>query len=210
MTLSTRQIRVIAAFAGLNILLVVVGWIALVGPQRNAAAASAAQVALAQTQLAQAIGGSGTHGTTKQPVIHTSCLYKLNTALPAQEDQASLLLELQQVAEGSGVKVTGVAPQPATAMPGGYTVVPINLQLDGRYYELTAFLHNLRVLVADHHGCPNAKGPLFAVSSVALSPQANGDAPATVQIQAFFYGVTAGAAPPVIATTTDTTTTTGG
>jgi hypothetical protein len=70
---------------------------------------------------------------------------------------------------------------------------------------VTGFLRTLRQLVSEQHGRLIAHGPLFAVTTVALSP---GDAPATVQIQAYYYGVTAGATPP--ASPTDTTTTTGG
>ncbi len=209
MTLSTSQIRKVAVFAGLNVVLVAVGWLALVSPQRHDASTFAAQTQVAQSELAALMSGSGTHGSTKQPTISTSCLYKLDTALPAQEDQPGLLFELQRLAAASGVKVTGVSPQPAQANPAGYTLVPINLQLNGDYYALTGFLHNLRTLVAEHRGCPSAKGQLFAATSVALSPQTNGDSPATVQIQAFYYGVTAGAAPPASTTATDTTTTTG-
>jgi hypothetical protein len=210
MTLSTHQIRLIAAFAGINVVLVAAGWVGLVSPQRHDAATAAAGAALAQTQLAQLMSSGGSHQPTKQPVIHTSCLYKLDTALPSQADQPNLLLELDRLATAAGVKVLGVSPQAAQFMPAGYTVLPINLQLDGTYFHLTGFFHTLRTLVAEHHGCPTANGPLFAVTSVALAPKPGGDTPATVQMQAFYYGVTAGAAPPVSTTATDTTTTTGG
>jgi len=210
MTLTTRQIRLIAAFAGINVLLVVVGWMALVAPQRHNASTAAASAQQAQTQLATLLGqGSRSHGPIKQPAIHTSCLYTLDTALPSEADTPGLILELQQVAKASGVKIVGISPQAATAAPTGYTVEPINLQLDGSYYEVTGFLRNLRTLVSAGKGCPVAKGPLFAVTSVTFSGAgADGDAPATAGIEAFYYGVTAGAAPPV--STTDTTTTTTG
>lgn len=206
MTLSSRQLRMILAFAGLNVVLVAGGWYGLIGPQQNNAAAFNGQTQVAQTKLAQLMSG-GTHEPTKQPVINTACLYKLDTALPAQEDQAGLLFELQRVAQAAGVRITGISPQAAQAMPEGYTVLPINLQIIGGFYALTRFLHDLRALVPTRPGCPNAKGPLFSVTSVSLSPQTNGDAPANVTIQTFYYGVAAGAAPPVNTTATDTTTT---
>ncbi len=210
MTLSTRQIRLIAAFAGLNVVLVVAGWVGLVSPQRHDASTFSANAATAQAQLAQLLHGGGSQQPTKQPAIHTSCLYKLDTALPSQADQPNLLLELDRLATASGVRVLGVSPQAAQALPAGYTVLPINLNLDGTYFHLTAFFHTLRTLVAEHHGCPTANGPLFGVTSIALTPKPGGDTPATVQMQAFYYGVAAGAAPPTPPATTDTTTTTGG
>jgi hypothetical protein len=203
---SQRQFRLIGAFAAVNVVLVVAGWVGFVGPQRNAASSAAAAAAIAQSQLQALQKGSGSHGPVKQPAIHTACLYKLATALPSQADQPELLFELDHLAKASNVHVVGISPQSGMANPAGYTVQPINVQLNGSYYNLTLFLRNLRTLVADHHGCPSANGQLFAVNSVSITPQTSGDAPATVQIEAFYYGVTAGAAPPM--NTTDTTTTT--
>jgi hypothetical protein len=208
MTLSSRQLRLIAAFAGLNILLVVVGWIALVSPQRHDASTAAANAQLAQSQL-DALLGQGSHGPTKQPAIHTAGLYSLDTALPSQADQPDLLFELDRLAKASGVDVLSISPQAAQASATGYTVVPINLSLNGSYFKVTGFLRTLRLLVSEQHGRLVANGPLFAVTSVALTPGADkNEAPATVGIVAYFYGVTGGATPP--ASTTDTTTTTGG
>src|SRR5262245_53772445 len=144
MTLSSRQIRLIAIFAGLNVLLVVIGWIALVSPQRHEAATAAANAQLAQSQLDTLLGQGSQGGPTKQPEIHTSCLYKLDTALPSRVDQPNLLLGLSRVAKSSGVNLLSISPQAAQATALGYTVVPINLSLEGSYFKVTRFLHNLR------------------------------------------------------------------
>jgi len=207
MTFSTRQIRLIAAFAVLNVLLVVIGWTALVSPQRGDAAAAAAKEQLAQTQLETLIHGSG-HGN-KQPAIHSAGIYALDTALPAQGDEPGLLFELNRLATGSGVKVTGISLATAQATATGYTVVPISLTLTGTYFKVAGFLDNLRTLVSDNHGHLIAHGPVFAINSVTLNPGVKGhDLLATVSAATFYYGVTAGATAPVAATT-DTTTTTG-
>lgn len=208
MTLSARQIRRIAAIAGVNILLVVGGWMALISPQRHDAAKAAAKTQLAQNELADLLGTNSKGGPTTQPVIHTADIYALDTALPSQPDQPDLLFELDRVAAASRVKIIGLSPQTGQAMASGYTVVQINLQLAGTYYHLTDFLGNLRTLVSERRGHLIANGPLFSVTSGALAPTTNGDAPATVQLDAYYYGVTAGATAP--ASTTDTTTTTSG
>ena len=207
MTLSTSQIRTIAVFAAVNLLLVVGGWMALVSPQRHDAATAAAQAKVVQDEFTKFMD-LGSNGPVKQPHIHTAGLYALDTALPSQPDQPSLLLELNRLAKASGVKIRGLSPQAAQAAAGGYTMVPINLQLDGSYYHVTGFLRSLRQLVSQQHGHLIARGPLFAVNTVGLTGSGGEDAPATAQIQAFYYGVTAGATPPAPAT--DTTTTTGG
>ena len=68
------------------------------------------------------------------------------------------------------------------------------------------------MLVSEQHGRLIAHGPLFAVTSVTFSPGTGKghEVPATVGLQAFYYGVTAGASAPASTTDTDTTTTTGG
>ena len=210
MTLSNRRFRLIAAFAGINILLVVVGWVAVIAPQQNAAATAATAAQVAQSQL-DAFQHGSSHGPNQQPTVHTSCIYRLDTALPSQADMTSLLFELERVAKASGVKLMGISPQTAQAMASGYTVVPITLNLDGTYFAVTRYLHDLRTLVPAGGACPAAKGPLIAVTTVAFSGTGpHGDAPATAGINAFYYGVTAGATAPVSPTGTDTTTTTGG
>jgi hypothetical protein len=212
MTLSNRRFRLIAAFAGLNILLVVVGWMALVSPQRQNAAAAAAKEQAAQAQLETLMGGdSGSHGPTTQPAIRTAGLYTLDTALPAQGDQPGLLLELSRLATASGVHILSISPQAAQSNASGYTVVPISLNLDGTYFKLTGFLQTLRLLVSEQHGRLIANGPLFGVTSVAFSPGTDKHAESvTVGLDAFYYGVTAGATPPASTMATNTTTTTGG
>jgi hypothetical protein len=212
MTLSTRQIRLLAAFAGINILLVLGGWMTLVSPQRHDAATAAAAAQLAQTQLDVLNGVNSSPGPAKQPEIHTADLYSLDTALPSQADQPNLLLELDRMAKAAGVDVLSISPQTGQASANGYTAVPISLSVNGTYFKLTTFLRNLRMLVAEQHGRLVAHGPLFAVTAVTFSPGTGKghEVPATVSLEAFYYGVTAGASAPASTTATDTTTTTGG
>jgi hypothetical protein len=211
MTLSSRQIRVIGACVGINILLVVVGWMAFVAPQQHDGAAAAAQAQQAQTQL-DVLQGVSSHGPVKQPEIHTASLYTLDTALPSQADQPDLLFELDRIAKASGVEVLSISPQTGQASASGYTAVPINLSVNGTYFKVTSFLRTLRMLVSEQHGRLIAHGPLFSVTSVTFSPGSGKghEVPATVGLQAFYYGVTAGASAPMSTTGTDTTTTTGG
>lgn len=201
----TTRHRLLAAFAAANLLLIVAGWFMLVAPQRQAAAATAAQEQAVQTELAAL---SGTSGPTKQPAIHTSDLYALDTALPSQEDQPDMLFELDRLTKASGVAILGISPQAGLGTSTGYTVVPINLQLSGSYFHLTDFLHRLRMLVTRQHGRLIANGPLFAVTSVTLAPGSKkGEELASVGVATFYYGTVAGAtAPPVVDTTTTNTT----
>ncbi len=212
MTVTPRQ-RWILAFALANLLIILIGWFAVISPQRQDAASVAAQAAAVRTELATL---TGTQGPNKQPAIHTSELYTLDTALPAQLDEPDLVFQLDQLAKASAVSIVGVTPQPAQASTG-FTVLPINLQLNGTYFHLTHFLRTLRTLVSEKGGRLVANGPVFGVTSVTLTPNPTGtgkkkthDETAAVGMAAFYYGIVGGAAPPASTTSTDTTTTTGG
>jgi hypothetical protein len=214
MTITDRQ-RLLAIFAAVNLLILGIAWFALIAPQRHDAASAAAQEQAVAAELAALTGSSSS--SNKQPAIKTGDLYRLDTALPAQEDQPDLLFEIDRLSTAAGVTINGVTPQPPQAT-NGYTVVPISLQLSGPYYHLTGFLHSLRVLVSERKGRLSVNGPLFAVTAVDLSPGASvgkgknkvHTETANVSIATFYYGVVGGAAPPASTTATDTTTTTGG
>ena len=207
--MNPRQRR-LAIIAAVNVLLLAVGWFALIAPQRSDAASAATQQQQVQNELAALTGTAP--GSNKQPAIRTADLYALDTALPSQVDQTDLLFELDKLATTSQVNITNIAPQPATAGTN-YTAVPINLSLGGSYFHITDFLRDLRLLVSEHQGHLIANGPLFAVTSVALSPgeaddKNGGGEAATVGLSAFYYGMVDGAAPPADTTTTSTSTTT--
>ena len=109
MTLTTRQIRFIVAFAAVNVLLVAGGWFALVSPQRHGAASAAAQEQAVQAELAALTTGSS-QGPSTQPAIHTSDLYALDTALPSPDDispieQAALFTESRYLVQPRSVVV---------------------------------------------------------------------------------------------------------
>jgi hypothetical protein len=208
--MTTRQRR-LAVFAGLNILLVVVGWMVLISPQRTDAASAAAKEQLVQNELAALTSGSSKTPTTKQPAIHTADLYALDTALPSQIDQPELLFELDRLASASDVKILNLTPQ-APAAGNNYTIEPINLSLTGTYFHLTGFLKSLRLLVSEHQGHLIANGPLFAVTSVSIAPGTSSDKTAkgevaTVGMAAYYYGMVGGATAPAPTDTTTTSTT---
>jgi hypothetical protein len=209
MTLRQRQL---AIFAVINLAIVAGGWTMLISPQRSHASAAAAQEQLVQNELAQLTSGGPTR-PVKQPTIHTADLYALGTALPSQLDQPDLLFELDQVATESGVKIINISPQTPVA-GNNFTVQPLNLSVNGTYFQLTSFIKKLRLLVSDKQGHLIANGPLFAVTSVALAPgqssaQSKTGESATVGLAAYYYGMVGGASAPA-ATDTTTTSTTGG
>ena len=206
--LADSRARRIAVLAGLNLVLAVGGWLALVAPQRHHAAAAQQQVQSVKTQLQQ-IAAVTTPIAPKQPVIHTAPIYVLSHAMPTTEDEPDMLLAVDQVARASGVKVTTISPStPLQAV--GYTTLPMTLDVNGSYAAITSFMAKLRTLVAVQHRRLFATGRLFSVQQVTLTPLAAGKGLiATMTVDAYVFGQVAGATPlPVSTTATSTTGTT--
>lgn len=234
-TFADERVRRIAALAGLNIVLALGGWLALVSPQQHHAAAASQQLQTVQAQL-QSIAAMTTPVAPKQPRIHTADVYVLDHAMPLTEDEADLLLTLDQVARAAGVDVTTISPQEAVQAVG-YTTMPISLTVVGSYSAITSFLAHLRGLVTVQHGKLYASGRLFSIQSLSLAPEGATPGPggtnsaatgstagsvgsgsgarganrlqATMTVDAYVFGVVAGAQPlPVTAASTTGTSTT--
>jgi Tfp pilus assembly protein PilO len=213
----SRSNAVIMIVGG-DLLLLVLGWFMLVGPQRATAQSNARAAQATEVQLEQAQAPSNLTQTPltqpKQPEIQTAYLYKLSKAMPMTTDMPNLLLELSQTVRASGVELKSLSP--ATDATSGATTV--TMSVSGDFYSLTDLLYRLRSLVTVRDGALDVTGRLFSVKSVSFSPGGEDRAlDANVELNTFTYGAAAQAAaaavpaaPPAAATTTGETTTTGG
>jgi Tfp pilus assembly protein PilO len=196
---------------GGDLLLLLLGWMLLVSPQRQTATsiAHATQAAEAQIQEAQRLAqqpSTPANAVPKQPEIRTAALYQLAKAMPATTDMPDVLLELDQVARASGVTVNTITPGGISAGTG-FGVLPISISFSGDFYSLTDLLYRLRTLVSVRHGELDASGRLFAVDSVGLSGS-GAQLSASVTVNAFVYGAGVSTTPAVtIPAETDTTST---
>ncbi|HZS29941.1 MAG TPA: hypothetical protein VFA37_01640 [Gaiellaceae bacterium] len=208
MTLSSRHVRLGAALAAANVVLVAAGWLLLVAPQRHHAQSASQQLQQVQTELAQLGKSGGTQAShPRQPAIRTAGIYRLAQAMPPTADDSDLLLMLGQLGRDSAVHVLGISLQTPTAAVG-YVVQPVQLTLSGSYGALTNYLRRLRTLVAMRHGTLVASGRLFSVTTVSLSPSGTGNSEsATVGVDAYVYGTVNGVAP--LSTAAASTSTTG-
>jgi Tfp pilus assembly protein PilO len=196
-----------------DVLLLVLGWVLLVAPQRSAAStmAKATQAAQAQIVEAQNAVNAGPPKLPQQPVINTAGLYELAKAMPDVPDMPDVLLELDQVARDSGVVVGTITPglvTPGIGLP--YSTVSIQVTFVGTYYDVTDMLFRLNSLVSVRDNELDASGRLFSVSTVSLSPAGGGrKLNGTAQMTAYVYGTgdSTAAAPVATPTTTDTTST---
>ena len=181
--------KTIALIVGGDLLLLALGWFLLVAPQRataqsNSLAASAteAQVIEAKRPVVQAPKVVA----PKQPEIQTAYLYKLSKAMPMTVDMPNLLLELNQVARSSGVRLTSISPSTSDATTGATL---ITLAVQGDFYTVTDLLYRLRSLVSVRDGSLDVSGRLVSVQTVGLTSGTTGSGlQASITLNTFSFG----------------------
>lgn len=178
------------ALAGLG------GWFMLISPQRSKAAELDTQIADANNAISAA--RALTLEAKKGAQIRVADLFRLTKAMPDQTDMPGILLQLNQVAEDSGISFEQITPS-TTAMPvSGYLAIPITVEFQGNFYDLSDFLYRLRNLVDVRRGALDATGRLFAIDSIEFaeaSPPGFPEIRAHLVIDAFVFGT--GTAPTV-------------
>src|SRR5262249_30004894 len=129
-------------------------------------------------------------------------------------DTPDVILELNSLAQESGITFDQITPQAAssgvtTTTVDPFAVEPIQAKFTGSYYNLLTFLQHVRNLVRVQNGKLFTAGRLFDVSSVALAEGTAGwpQVSATLTINEFVPQSVAATAPTTGTSTTSTTTT---
>jgi hypothetical protein len=181
----SRRAGLLGLVAGL-LLVALIGWFALVAPQRSKA--SSLQQEIQDTELQIQSLQLAPRGATHVK-IKVADLFRLSKAIPTQLQMPDILLELNRVAGESGITFGSIAPH-APTVAANYQVVPIDVVFRGNYYDLNDFLFRLRNLVEVHKGQLQSTGRLFTVDHLAFG-QGEKQFPlveATLTINAFIYG----------------------
>lgn len=192
------------------LVVVLVGWLFFVSPQRSKADHLGTQVAAAKSEL-----------LTDEELI--AAAKKQNTlgnakaaerALPDKPKISEILRELNGFATQSRTELDNIAPGTALAI-GSAQALPISLTFKGRYFGLQKLLRLLRQNASVTGNTIVAKGRLYTVDGITFSgsaPAAAGagaasgsssDITATITLNAFVYQPA-----PVVPTSTGTPTAT--
>jgi Tfp pilus assembly protein PilO len=184
----------VAMIVGGDIVLLLMGWVLLVSPQRSTAQSIARSVQATEAQIIEArkpVVQPKATTAPSQPEIKTAYLYKLSKAMPMTQDMPNLLLELSQVVRNSGVQLTSLSPAPPD--PSGTTGV--TLAVTGDFYSVTDLLYRLRGLVAVHDGALDVSGRLFTIKAIGLTPTGAGKSlNGSIQLTTYTFGAQAAAA----------------
>jgi Tfp pilus assembly protein PilO len=180
--LSNRTALAIAAVGVLAVVLV--GWFALVSPQRSKASELDGKIDESRTAilLADALSSGGQQ---RQTAGEARALAK---AMPSETQMSQLLRQLSSAAKATRVRVNSVTPQAAAPL-AGYEAVPMEVAVEGRYLGIANFLGRLRTQVRVGPEKVRAKGRLYSVDTIQFA----GDADqrliqATMTINAYRYG----------------------
>lgn len=214
-SLSTRA--QVAVVAGVLLLVVLIGYFALISPKRSTAAKLKQQTAAVQEQIKQ---NQSTAFAQALPAVRAASVFSLSTAMPTQLQTADVILQLNQLVVASGLSFDEITPNgvsststgvPTTGTTDPFAAEPIQVKFTGSFYNLLAFLQRLRNLVRVENGHLSAVGRLFDVSDVsfAAGPKGFPQIQATLTVNAF-VPQTPQAAPTVPGSTDTTSTTTTG
>jgi type IV pilus assembly protein PilO len=194
-----------------GLLLLVVGWLLVVSPQKHKAANLKQQTAAVRQKIADELAQAAVaKSATAAPKIKVADVYRLAKAMPSIDDMPDILLELNQTANAAGVDLLSLSPTTtSTPATGGYSTIPIALNVTGDFYTITDLLYRLRNLVYVRNGTLEANGRLFSVNNVSISPGQTGrQLNATINVETYVYGAAAASSTAVPAGTSTTTTTT--
>jgi Tfp pilus assembly protein PilO len=215
---SRQQIAFYVSALVLALIVLAGGWFTYVKPSSSKASFLAAR----ETKLQQEASAADTSYQEAQRLskVQLADLFDLTRAMPDQPRIADVLVVLGRLAENSGVTFQSITPSPAIPL-AGYSAQPMEIVLQGRFYDLMEFLYELRHLVdvrQDAGGATKlyATGRLFTVNTISIDLMHTGDPnkpelTATIGLDAFVYGSPAaapGAAPATTGTTSTTTSTT--
>jgi Tfp pilus assembly protein PilO len=201
-----------AVVAGVLLVVLLLGYFVLISPKRSTAADLKKQTAAVQQQIDQ---NSSSAFTKALPAVRAASIFKLTQAMPSQLDTPDVILQLNQLADDSGLSFDQVQPGAGASSVGVSTLTtdpfaaePIQVQFTGNFYNLLAFLQRLRNLVRVENGNLFTAGRLFDVSDVAFAAGSKGfpQIQATLTINAFVPQTPASTA--VVPGSTDTTSTT--
>ncbi|HEY2742771.1 MAG TPA: type 4a pilus biogenesis protein PilO [Gaiellaceae bacterium] len=200
-----------ALVAGLLLLVFLTGYFTLISPKRSSAADLKQQTAAVQSQIDKNRSSAFTQAL---PAVRSASVFKVTQAMPNKLDTPDVILELNALAQKSGISFDSIEPGAAsstttTLSPDPFAAEPIQVQFTGSYYNLLTFLQRVRNLVRVQNGKLFTAGRLFDVSSVGLAEGEQGwpQVQATLTINEFVPQSVAATTPAAGGTDTTSTTT---
>jgi type II secretory pathway pseudopilin PulG len=197
----TRRDRIVIVIVAV-VAAIAASWIMVVSPKRDQAAKLQTKVASAQqkldsarTQLAQNAAAS------KQYASNYAALARLGEAVPASDDIPSLIIQLQDAADGARVDFQSLQNASAASGSGGAAATApaagtattgaageqLTFSFSGSYFQLSNFFNKVQHFVTPTGNGVQVRGRLLSLNSVSLTPASGGFPQITAQITATVY-----------------------
>lgn len=184
---------------GLAILILAgVGYMLLIRPKRAETGRLDEQITEMQMKVTAARLASRPQQSAS--TIKVADVFEVSKAMPDTDDMPGIILDLNSVAEATGIKFLSIQPSAPTPK-AGYSAIQINLTFEGNYFDLTDFLFRLRNLVTVRDGRLSSSGRLFTLDTLSMKEGKGGfpNINAGLIVSAYVYGApdaAAAAAPP--------------
>ena len=121
--------------------------------------------------------------------IKVADVFEVSKAMPDTDDMPGIILDLNSVAEATGIKFLSIQPSAPTPKTG-YSAIGITLTFEGNYFDLTDFLFRLRNLVTVRDGHLSSAGRLFTLDTMSMKEGKDGfpSINAGLTVSAYVYG----------------------
>ena len=184
---------------GLAILMVAaVAYMVVIRPKRAESGRLDEQIAEMQMKVSAAQLAS--RHQQQATTIKVADVFEVSKAMPDTDDMPGIILDLNSVAEATGIKFLSIQPSAPTPKTG-YSAIEITLTFEGNYFDLTDFLFRLRNLVTVRDGRLSSAGRLFTLDTMSMKEGKDGfpSINAGLTVSAYVYGApdpTAAVVPP--------------
>jgi Tfp pilus assembly protein PilO len=181
------------------VIIAAIAFMVVIRPKRAEAGRLDEQIAEMQMKVSAAQLAS--RPQQQASAIKVADVFEVTKAMPDTDDMPGIILDLNSVAEATGIKFVSIQPSAATPKTG-YTAIGITLTFEGNYFDLTDFLFRLRNLVTVRDGRLSSSGRLFTLDTLSMKESETGfpNISANLTVSAYVFGVSdadATAVPPV-------------
>jgi Tfp pilus assembly protein PilO len=159
----SRRVRMILMALGLVVVAVLV-WFFLLSPLRGDIKTTDASITDLQDKLTSAKLTLRQAETTKaEGRLNQARLLELAKMIPSSDELPSLLLQIQDLADQSGIDFISITPGEASEVEGAsFQILPLDLTFTGTYFDLSDFVWRAEQMVA-------GPGRLLAIKSINLA-----------------------------------------
>jgi len=151
---------------GAVVLVVAAVWMLMIKPQQTKADTLKGEIASTQQQIDERKAALATPSANVH--VRSSDVFRLNRAMPNQNDMPGVIMVLSRLAAGHHLKFNSIEPSPLVAQTG-FNVQPLTVEVEGRFADISRYLGAVRKLVRVRTRQLAAEGRLFSVESVDLA-----------------------------------------